>query len=100
MEVVRQVIEYLQGNLFLSLVIGFVCGWAATKLVSQENRAGPIYFVVVGLLGLFLGEFVLFKLQLGEYIEPIVEFRLAFDLIAAFAGSFFVAAIVHFIKPT
>ncbi len=100
MEVARQVIDYLQGSVLLSLAIGFFCGWAAAKLVSQENRSGPIYFVVVGLLGLFLGEFVLFKLQLDEYIEPITEFRLLFDVIAAFVGSFFVAAIVHFIKPT
>ena len=100
MEAARQVIEYLQGSLFLSLMIGFLCGWAAARLVSHENRVGPVYFLAVGVVGLFLGEFVLFKLQLDEYIEPIAEFRLLFDLIAAFVGSFFIAAIVHFIKPT
>ena len=99
-EAAQSTIEYLRGSIILSLAIGLVCGWAAARLVSQESRFGPLYFLIVGLLGLFLGEFVLFSLQLEEYIEPITEFRLFFDLIAAFIGSFFVAAIVHFIKPT
>jgi hypothetical protein len=55
---------------------------------------------VVGLLGLFLGEFIIFNFELDGYIEPIAELRLLFDLIAGYIGSFFVAAIVHFIKPT
>ena len=100
MNAAQQVLEYLQGSLLLSLAIGFVCGWAAGKLVSHEGRSGPVYFLIVGLLGLFLGEFMLLSFQLDEYIEPIAEFRLLFDLIAAFVGSFFVAAIIHFIKPT
>lgn len=100
MEAAQKTIEYLQGSILLSLAIGLICGWAAAKLVSQESRFGPIYFSIAGLLGLFLGEFVLFSLQLDEYIEPIAEFRLFFDLLAGFIGSFFVTAMIHFIKPT
>lgn len=100
MEAAQKVIEYLQESLLLSLAIGFVCGWAAVRLVAQEGRRGAIYYLVVGLIGLFLGEFMLFTFQFDVYIEAIAEFRLFFDLIAAFIGSFIVAAIVHFIKPT
>jgi uncharacterized membrane protein YeaQ/YmgE (transglycosylase-associated protein family) len=99
-EAARRVIEYLQGSVLLSLTIGFISGWASAKLVSRDRRSGPIYFLAVGLLGLFLGEFMLVSFQLDEYIEPIAEFRLFFDLLAALIGAFFVAAIVHFIKPT
>ena len=100
MEAAAKVVAYLQGSLLLSLGIAFVSGFAAAKLVAHESRSGPIYFLVVGALGLFLGEFMLFSFKLDEYIEPIAQFRLLFDLIGAFLGSFLVAAIIHFIKPT
>jgi len=51
-------------------------------------------------VGLFLGEFVLLYYRLDEYLETISQFRILFDLIAAYIGSFIVAAIFHFIKPT
>jgi uncharacterized membrane protein YeaQ/YmgE (transglycosylase-associated protein family) len=100
MEAAQQVIAYLQGSLLVSLTIAFVAGFAADKVVAHERRSGVIFFLAVGLLGLFLGEFMLFSFKLDEYIELIAEFRLFFDLIAAFVGSFLVAAIIHFIKPT
>ena len=100
MEAAQQTIVYLQGSLLVSLTIAFVAGFAADKVVAYERRSGVIFFLTVGLLGLFLGEFMLFSFKLDEYIELIAEFRLFFDLIAAFVGSFLVAAIIHFIKPT
>jgi uncharacterized membrane protein YeaQ/YmgE (transglycosylase-associated protein family) len=99
-EAAQQTIVYLQGSLLVSLTIAFVAGFAADKVVAYERRSGVIFFLTVGLLGLFLGEFMLFSFKLDEYIELIAEFRLFFDLIAAFVGSFLVAAIIHFIKPT
>ena len=100
MESVQAAIAYLQGSLLLSLTIAFVTGFAADKVVAYERRSGVFFFLAVGVLGLFLGEFMIFNFKLDEYIEPIAEFRLFFDLIAAFLGSFLVAAIIHFIKPT
>ena len=101
MHTAQEVIAYLQGSLLVSLTIAFVAGFAAAKTVAYEGRRfGAIFFLVVGLLGLFLGEFVIFNFELDNYIEPIAEFRLLFDLIAGYIGSFFVATIVHFIKPT
>lgn len=100
MEAAQNTLAYLQGSLLITLTIAFVAGFAAGKVVSYERRSGVIFFLVVGLLGLFLGEFMLFSFKLDEYIEPIAEFRLFFDLIAAFIGSFLIAAIIHFIKPT
>ena len=35
-----------------------------------------------------------------DYLENISEFRIFFDFVAAYVVSFFVAAIIHFIKPT
>ena len=99
-ETVQRVAAYLQPNPVLSLGIAFVAGFAAMKTVAYDQRAGFILFALVGVVGLFLGEFVLVYYGLDEYLEPISEFRILFDFIAAYIGSFIVAAIIHFIKPT
>jgi len=43
---------------------------------------------------------MLIYFKLVEYLENISEFRIFFDFIVAYVGSFLVAAIIHFIKPT
>jgi uncharacterized membrane protein YeaQ/YmgE (transglycosylase-associated protein family) len=99
-ETVQRVAAYLQPNPVLSLGLAFVAGFAAMKTVAYDKRAGFILFALVGLVGLILGEFVLIHYGLDEYLQPISEFRILFDFIAAYIGSFIVAAIIHFIKPT
>jgi len=84
----------------VSLILAFVAGFAADKTVAYERRSGVLFFLIIGILGLFLGEFMLVYFRLDKYLEGIAEFRILFDLIAAYLGSFFVAAIIHFIKPT
>ena len=99
-ETLEKVAAYLQPNPVLSLGIAFVAGFAAMKTVAYDQRAGFILFALVGVVGLLLGEFVLAYYGLDGYLEPISEFRILFDFIAAYIGSFIVAAIIHFIKPT
>jgi hypothetical protein len=48
---------------------------------------------------LFLSQFVLLFSGLQDYIEGISEFRILFDLIAAYVASFFIAALIHFVRP-
>lgn len=98
-EVAQQVIEYLKVNPALSLGIAFICGIAAIKSVAHEKSTGPIVYLMVGLIGFFLGQFVIFYFGFQEYLEQISAFRILFDLIAAYIGSFIVATIIHFIKP-
>jgi uncharacterized membrane protein YeaQ/YmgE (transglycosylase-associated protein family) len=99
-ETFQKVAAYLQPNPLLALGVAFVAGFAAVKTVAYDQRAGVILFALVGVVGLFLGEFVLLYYRLDEYLETISQFRILFDLIAAYIGSFIVAAIIHFIKPT
>lgn len=99
-ESLQKVSSYLQPNPILSLGLALLAGFAATKTVAYDQKAGVVLFVIVGLVGLFLGEFMIFHYQLDEYLEHIAEFRIFFDFIAAYVGSFVVAAIIHFIKPT
>jgi uncharacterized membrane protein YeaQ/YmgE (transglycosylase-associated protein family) len=99
-ETLEKVATYLQPNPVLSLGVAFVAGFAAMKTVAYDQRAGFILFSLVGVIGLILGEFVLLYYGLDGYLEPISEFRILFDFIAAYIGSFLVAAIIHFVKPT
>jgi len=99
-ETALNVFAYLQGSVLVSLILAFVAGIAAVKTVAHDQRSGVILFMIVGVLGLFLGEFMLFLFKLDEYIEKIAQLRIVFDFIAAYVGSFIIAAIIHFIKPT
>ena len=99
-EAAQEVLTYLQSNPLLLLCIALVAGFAANKTVSSERRLGFISFLIVGLIGLFLGEFMLFYFKLNEYLEDVRRMRILIDFIAAFVGSFVVAAIIHFVKPT
>ena len=99
-ETFQKVAAYLQPNPLLALGLAFVAGFAAVKTVAYDRRGGAILFALVGVVGLFLGEFVLLYYRLDEYLETISQFRILFDLIAAYIGSFIAAAIIHFIKPT
>ncbi len=83
----------------MSLGVAFVAGLAASKTVAYEGKAGFFLYLLVGVFGLFLSQFVILFFGLQEYLETLPEFRLLFDFIAAYVGSFVVAAIIHFIKP-
>ena len=100
LESAQEVFAYLEGSVLISLILAFVAGFAADKTVAHERRSGVLFFLVIGILGLFLGEFVLIYARLDEYLENISEFRLLVDFIVAYLGSFFIGAIIHFVKPT
>ncbi|MGH7874753.1 MAG: hypothetical protein ACREQO_21385 [Candidatus Binatia bacterium] len=99
-EIFHQVFDYLQSNPLASVGIAFVAGLAATKTVAHERRSAFVLFVIVGLIGLFLSQSVLIYFGLVNYLERLPEFRILFDFIAAYVGSFVIAAVIHAIKPT
>ena len=93
-ETAQQVLDYLAGSLLVTLAVAFVAGWAAS-----EWRSGVIVWLFVGVAGLFLSQFILLSSGLQDYIEGISEFQILFDLIAAYVASFFIAALIHFVRP-
>ena len=98
-EIAQQVAAYLQVNPILFLGIAFIAGLAADRTVAYEHRSGFILFSLIGLLGLFSSQFVIFFFGLQGYLESLPQFRILFDFIAAYVGSFIIAAIIHFVKP-
>ena len=99
-ETLAKVSNYLQPSPILSLGLAIVAGFAAVKTVAYDQRPSFVLFLIVGVIGLFLGEFMLFYFRLDEILENISQLRIIFDFVAAYVGSFIVAAIIHFIKPT
>jgi uncharacterized membrane protein YeaQ/YmgE (transglycosylase-associated protein family) len=97
--IAQAVFSYLLGNPVLSLALAFIAGFAASKTVAYEGKGGFVLYLLIGVLGLFLSQFVILFFGLQGYLETLPEFRLLFDFIAAYVGSFIVAAIIHFIKP-
>jgi uncharacterized membrane protein YeaQ/YmgE (transglycosylase-associated protein family) len=98
-EIAQQVVAYLLGNPLLSIGLAFVAGFAAMKSVTSEGGWGVIASVLIGAVGLFLSQFMLVSTGLLHYIEPIAQFRILFDFIAAYIGAFVIAAAIHFVKP-
>jgi uncharacterized membrane protein YeaQ/YmgE (transglycosylase-associated protein family) len=98
-EIAQAVIAYFQERPLVALGIAFVAGFAGNKTVAYDRRSNLIFHLLVGLLGFFLGQFVIFFFGLLEYLDSLPEFRLLFDFIAAYLGSFVLAAIIHFVKP-
>jgi uncharacterized membrane protein YeaQ/YmgE (transglycosylase-associated protein family) len=74
-------------------------GFCRNKSVAYESRSGFLLFLFVGVVGLFLAQFMVFFFGFQDYFEKLPEFRFLFDFIVAFIGSFVVAAIIHFVKP-
>jgi uncharacterized membrane protein YeaQ/YmgE (transglycosylase-associated protein family) len=99
-EIALQVIDYLKANPALASGIAIISGVAASKSVAHDRTWGIIVYLIVGLIGFFLGQFVILYFRFQEHLDKIPEFRILFDLIAAYIGSFVFAALIHFIKPT
>jgi uncharacterized membrane protein YeaQ/YmgE (transglycosylase-associated protein family) len=97
-ETARLVFQHLLGNpvVYLGVAYRRPC---ASKTVAYEGSAGFVRYLLIGVLGLFLSQFVILFFGLQEYLQQLPEFRVLFDFIAAYVGSFIVAAIIHFIKP-
>lgn len=98
-EVAQEALKYLQDNLLLSIVIAALAGFAGMKTVSLAKKTNPALFFIVGALGVFLGQFAILYFGLKTVLDEIPEFRLLFDLLAAYIGSFIVASLVNMFSP-
>jgi uncharacterized membrane protein YeaQ/YmgE (transglycosylase-associated protein family) len=98
-ETVLEVLIFIIDNPFFTIFMAFVTGFLATRCVAVERRPGTIGFVIIGLIGFFLGRFGLTYFEFNEVLDGLRELRFVIDLVASFAGSFAVASLVHFIRP-
>jgi uncharacterized membrane protein YeaQ/YmgE (transglycosylase-associated protein family) len=99
MQELAQVIAYMQQKPFVVLTTAFVAGFAGNKTVAYERRSNVVLHLLVGLAGFFFSQFVILFFGLLDYLDALPAFRLLFDFIAAYIGSFVLAAIIHFLRP-
>ena len=97
-QLTQEVFAYLHTNPVVFLGIALISGFAGCKTVVYSWRGNLFVFFLVGVVGLFLSQLVILSF-FKEYFGKLPQFHLLFDLIAAYIGSFIVAAIIHFIKP-
>lgn len=98
-EMAQEVVAYFQEGPILFLVIALAAGFMASKTVAYERKGNFFLYLIVGMLGCFLGQFAILLFGLNEIIGQLPQLRILFDLIAGYAGSFVLAAIIHFIRP-
>jgi uncharacterized membrane protein YeaQ/YmgE (transglycosylase-associated protein family) len=91
--------QYLKENLVVTLAIALIAGFAGVKTVAIAKKGNIVLYLFVGLLGAFLGQFVILYLDLKGILDQLSEFRYFFDLLAAYIASFVVASLIHFVKP-
>lgn len=99
-EILLETLMYGIDNPLLTLLIAFLSGFLASRIVAADRRPGILGFTIIGLIGFFLSRFVLSYFQLNETLDSLHELRIFIDLLAAFVGSFVIAGIIHFIKPS
>jgi uncharacterized membrane protein YeaQ/YmgE (transglycosylase-associated protein family) len=95
----EDVLVYFQDQLLVTIVFGLLAGFLASKTVAIGRSGHLAFFLAIGLIGSFVGQFAILYLGLDRIFDHVHQFRLVFDLIAAYIGAFILASVVHFIRP-
>ncbi len=95
----EDVLIYFQDQLLVTIVFGLLAGFLASKTVAIGRSGHLAFFLAIGLIGSFMGQFAILYTGLDMVFEHVYQFRLVFDLLAAYIGSFILASLVHFIRP-
>lgn len=83
-------------NLIIWLIVGGVLGWLASIVMRRDAQQGIVLNVVVGIVGAFLGGFLLSPL-LGAGTINMNDFS-AMGLIVSFLGAVILLAIINLIN--
>ncbi len=83
-------------NLIIWLVVGGLIGWVASMIMRTDGQQGIILNVVVGIVGAFLGGFLLSPL-LGAGTVNSGDFSIA-GLAVSLLGSIILLAIVNLFR--
>lgn len=81
-------------NFIIWLVVGGILGWLASKVMRTDKQQGVILNVVVGIVGAFLGGFLLSRLFNSGSINQ-NDFSIP-GLLVSFLGAVILLAIVNF----
>jgi uncharacterized membrane protein YeaQ/YmgE (transglycosylase-associated protein family) len=99
MEHLHAVLGYCRENALPVLIISLIAGLAACKTVMHQRRLNGVIYLLVGLVGSLVGQYASRATGLKELPDNLPMFWILFDFLLAYAGSFVVAAAIHFVKP-
>ena len=83
-------------NLIIWLIVGGILGWLASIVMRRDAQQGVLLNVVVGIVGAFLGGFLLSPL-LGAGTINMNDFSVM-GLVVSFLGAVILLAIVNLFK--
>ena len=83
-------------NVVIWLVVGGLVGWVASLLMRMDARQGVVMNVVVGIVGAFLGGWILSPLVGGGTINQ-ADFS-ALGLLVSLGGAVGLLAIVNLLR--
>jgi uncharacterized membrane protein YeaQ/YmgE (transglycosylase-associated protein family) len=83
-------------NVVIWLVVGGLVGWVASLLMRTDARQGVVMNVVVGIVGAFLGGWILSPLVGGGTINQ-ADFS-ALGLLVSLGGAVGLLAIVNLVR--
>ncbi len=82
-------------NLIGWIVVGGIAGWLASLVMGTNSRQGCLTDIVLGIVGSFVGGYVLTALNIGVGPEGSVNLP---SIIVAFIGAVIVLAVVRFLR--
>ena len=83
-------------NIIIWLIVGGIIGWLASLVMKTDGQQGIVLNVVVGIVGAFLGGFLLSPL-LGAGTINMNDFSVM-GLVVSFLGAVILLAIVNLFK--
>ncbi len=97
---VVETLIYFLDNPILILGLAGTGGFVASRIVAADRRPGVIGFTVIGFLGFFLSHFVIAYAGWNEYLDSLRALRVVIDFVGTCIGSFVLAGLIHFLKPS
>ncbi len=82
------------GNLIAWVIVGGIAGWLASLVMKTNSRQGCLTDIIVGVIGGFLGGWLLTQLGVGGQVTGI---NLG-SILVAFIGAVVFLAILKFIQ--
>lgn len=84
-------------NIILWFAIGIVVGWLVTRFLKNKSQWGTEMNIVVGILGAFVGGFMIAPMMGAGSVEPrgISEI----SLLASLLGALLLLGFFNFVRP-
>ncbi|MEO8607978.1 MAG: GlsB/YeaQ/YmgE family stress response membrane protein [Chloroflexota bacterium] len=81
-------------NIIVWIIVGAIAGWLASIVMKTNRQQGLIQDIIVGIVGAFIGGFILNVLGIGGGVSGL---NIA-SILTAFIGAVVLLAILRFLR--